>query len=249
MFSTRSSSNSTIANMNMNNNIPGGNNDRLRGLTDRLEARVNSMFHPMQHQQQQQRSTVSHNHYHPHSTPHSPTCHHRNSFNCPCARTHERNKIIRLNQLRANRRDELKSNYRGSMEEFVLKQEENSMKKDLAIQAELQHYNELEKLGNVNVFDNEQDDVYDADYDDDYLESRCKHRSRSPSHRRCSPGKQQDLFGNGSRIANGYSDGSGYSVSDRVVDQAAQDELEQMLEMDRMEIEELTKNLSLEDTY
>ncbi|VEU20803.1 DEKNAAC101736 [Brettanomyces naardenensis] len=161
------------------NDSDGDGKGALGQLNERMEGRVDRMFHPLQQQRQRLQNRALQRHLHPQS-------YHDRSL--------DRNKYIRQQKYRNNKREALKANYRGSMEDFVLRQEEEDMRKRIERDSEINQITDPDRY----LDDND----YDADDDDDF----------DRPHRASKVEEQQ---------------------------------LEDLLNEDRIELEEMTRNLSL----
>lgn len=159
---------------------------RFQAISDKMDNRIERMFKPMAHTSKaaQQRSAQ---HYGLHS---SSSQHERDS-------TRDSNRYVQQREQRNSKREQLKLGRRGAMDEFVLKQEEEELKRQLARDAKLHEISDPDNY--LEDDDNENDKAYDADDDDDFV---------------------------------------GNVTAER--------QLEEMLCIERMELEEMTENLTLD---
>lgn len=94
--------------------------DGFNGMNARMQQRIDQMFNPLHFQRQVQHKRLDSIRQHP---------------NISLDRHNERNKYLRQQRDRNERREALKATYRGSMGDFVLKQEDLDMKRQIEKEA------------------------------------------------------------------------------------------------------------------
>ncbi|ODV86044.1 hypothetical protein CANARDRAFT_28092 [[Candida] arabinofermentans NRRL YB-2248] len=191
--------------------------DPMSAINNRINERVNKLFHPLrqQHQQQQQNhSDLSNKHSHSYQS-----------------------RQAHVQQLRSNKRNQLQSHHRGNMEEYFLRQGEDNRNKRLEFESQLQTPSaDGTSIDEFNRFLQDNEEEYDADYDSETYFDVPDHRKEYTIN---VPGYRDDF--NGDLTI----DESDNEMDNQEHELIIQRQLEEMLMLEQMEIEELTKNLNL----